>query len=177
MTLLRDKRGVSALEFAFFLPLLMVILVGVAEFGRLFLATQKVQNGAFILADLAARDKTLREGDLANMFRAIDQVVAPFPFDARGRAYVSAVGVNAAGTPVVLWQRSGAGTAALASGLGAVGAQAALPGGLTLAAGETILVAEVVYDYAPLVAGQFEQEIRRTAYHRPRLGTLDVVLP
>src|SRR3954471_20473301 len=33
---MRDERGASAVEFAFIVPLLIVLVVGIAEFGRAF---------------------------------------------------------------------------------------------------------------------------------------------
>lgn len=174
----RDRGGVTALEFAFFLPVITVLVVGTFEFGRLFLVTQKIQNGAFILADLAARDKTLSEGELTNIFLAIDQLIRPFDFAQSGRAYVSAVGLDASGDPEVLWQRSGAGAHATSSALGSEGGAAALPQGLVLAAGDTLVVAEVVFDYAPVFGiTALGQEIRRSAYYKPRLGTLETLQP
>ena len=63
--LLQDRSGVSMAEFALIVPVLFVLAIGVIEAGRLILLTQKLQSGSFILADLAARDKTLSEEQLA----------------------------------------------------------------------------------------------------------------
>ena len=76
---LGDGRGFSAAEFALVLPILVLFSVGTVEYSRLILLTQKLQSGAFILADLTARDKTLSTAQLGNIFLAIDQVIAPVP--------------------------------------------------------------------------------------------------
>lgn len=174
----RDRRGVAATEFALVLPILLLFSAGTIEYSRLILLTQKLQSGSFLLADLAARDRTLSEEQVQNLFLAIDNVLQPFPFAARGRAIVTSVGANAAGQPVVNWQRQGEGVVAFASTLGAEGAVAELPESLELAPGETVVAAEVFYAFEPLFGvGLAPRTLRRVAYYRPRLGTLDALRP
>ncbi len=174
----RDRRGVSALELALFMPLILALLVGLLEFGRLILVTQKLQNGAFILADLTARDRVLREGELANIFLAVDELIKPFDFATRGTALVSSVVAPPTGRPTVRWQRKGVGPLAASSAIGVQGAVAVLPGGLTLMPGDTVIVAEMVFDYRPIFAiTPLGTTIRKQAFYKPRLGTLDTLLP
>ena len=176
--LARDRRGIAATEFALILPMLVLFSAGTIEYSRLILLTQKLQGGAFILADLTARDRTLSEGQLANIFLAIDNIIQPFDFDADGRAIVSSVGVNAANKPVVNWQRLGSGELTAASEVGTQGALATLPDDLGIAAGETIIAAEVFYSFTPLFGiGLAPRIIHKVSYYKPRLGTLDSLLP
>lgn len=79
---------------------------------------------------------------------------------------------------MINWQRTGAGVLSVTSGLGKVGAVAALPKELTLASGETLVVAEVFYSFQP-VFGFFVSPavLHKVAYYRPRLGTLDALKP
>ncbi len=90
LRLWRDRRGVSALEFALVAPFLVLLAVGTIEFGRLILLTQKLQNSSFMFADLAARGKSLSEGQLDDIFLAIGSLMKPFDLadggaaDARG---------------------------------------------------------------------------------------------
>lgn len=173
-----DRSGVSALEFALVLPILAVLAVGTIEFGRLILLTQKLQNSGFILADLAARDRTLSEAQIANIFLALGNVIQPFEFAHSGTAILSGVGATAPDETIINWQRAGAGSFAQPSQLGAPGEAAALPEGLTMADGETIIVAEVFYDYRPIFGLTASPRVlRRAAYFKPRLGTLDSILP
>jgi Flp pilus assembly pilin Flp len=176
--LLRDTTGITAVEFALILPIMVFLAAGTVEFGRLLLVSQKLQNGTFILADLTARDKTLSEDQLENIFLALDEVVRPFEFAGVGTAFVSSVGVDGSGDPVINWQRSGAGTLAAESSLGEEGGEAALPEDLSIAAGETIIVAEVFYAFETLfglTAG--DATLHKVAYVKPRLGTLETLLP
>ena len=84
------------MEFALILPILVMFSAGTIEYSRLIMLTQKLQSGAFILADLTARDKTLATEQLDNIFLAIDNIIQPFDFAADGKAIVTSVGVDAA---------------------------------------------------------------------------------
>jgi Flp pilus assembly protein TadG len=174
-----DASAIAASEFALILPVLVMISAGTIEYSRLILLTQKLQSGSFILADLTARDRTLSEEQLDNIFLALKNIMQPFEFDAEGRAIVTSIGYNTAtAKPVVNWQRAGSGTLEAESQIGDEGGNATLPPDLSLAAGETIISSEVYYTFEPLFGiGMEPRTIRRVAYYKPRLGTLDVLLP
>lgn len=177
-SLLRDTGGMSAVEFALVLPVMAFLSAGTVEFGRLLLITQKLQNGTFILADLTARDKTLSEEQLDNIFLALDNIIQPYEFASVGTAIVSSVGVDAFGDPVVNWQRSGAGSLSAASVVGEEGEEATLPDNLSIVSGETIIVAEVFYSFEPIFGLTSNASVlHKTAYVKPRLGTLTTLLP
>ena len=105
----RDRRGVAAIEFALILPLLVLFSAGTLEYSRLIMLTQKLQSGSFILADLTARDRTLTEGQLDNIFLAIDNVIQPFAFETTARRSSPASASTPPKKPIVNWQRSGSG--------------------------------------------------------------------
>ena len=165
-------------EFALIVPVLFVLAVGVIEAGRLILLTQKLQSGSFILADLAARDKTLSEEQLDNIFLALNNIIEPFEFDDAGTAFVTSIAGQAGGDPIIRWQRQGAGLLAETSRVGVDGGAAALPDELTLTDDETLIVAEVFFEYEPFIRiATTGQVLRRVAYFKPRLGTLTTLSP
>jgi hypothetical protein len=171
----RDRRGITAMEFALILPILVMFSAGTIEYSRLILMTQKLQSGAFILADLTARDtdEDLTTEQLGNIFLAIDQVVRPFDFAANGRAVLSSIRGEDGDEAIMKWQCSGSGMLAATSELGIVGEAAVLPAELTMAEGETIIAAEVFFDFEPLFGvGLAPRVIRRVAFFKPRLGEL-----
>lgn len=53
----RDRRGVSAVEFALFLPFLLLIIVGIIEFGRGYYHFALAQRGVRAAALFAARNE------------------------------------------------------------------------------------------------------------------------
>jgi Flp pilus assembly protein TadG len=169
---------VTSLEFALLLPVIAIVAAGTVEFGRLVILTQKLQNGTFILADLAARDKTLSEEQLDSIFLALNNIIQPFEFETSGAAVVSGITLDSAGDPVISWQRSGFGGLAEASRIGTVGTEADLPEVLTFTSGETLIVAEVFYDFQPIVGLTTGPHVlHQVSYVKPRLGTLASLAP
>jgi Flp pilus assembly protein TadG len=173
----RDRAAVAATEMALMMPMLTLLLVGAGEYGRMLLLNQKLQNGAFILADLAGRDQTLSEDQLDTIFLALNNLIEPFEFDESGTAIVTSIS-GTASEPEVNWQRSGAGTFEAASSVGGPGDEATLPDTLTLAEGETLIVAEIFYGFEPLFGlTASASTLHKAAYLKPRLGTLETLLP
>ena len=167
-------RGVAAMEFALILPILVLFSAGTIEYSRLILLTQKLQSGAFILADLTARDKTLSTEQLGHIFLAIDEVIKPFEFSGNGHAIVTSLGADEHDDLEVNWQCGGAGTLDVDSELvDGGGALIELPGDITLQHGETLVVAEVFFHFDPLFRiGLAPRTIHRFAFYKPRLGDL-----
>jgi hypothetical protein len=172
--LLRCDRGVSALEFGLILPMLVIFSAGTIEYSRMILLTQKLQSGAFILADLTARDKTLSTDQLADIFLAIGEVIRPFDFAESGQATITSIGADEDDALILNWQCPPDAESRLVEPDGDV---LALPGDITLSHGETVIAAEVFYDFEPLFGALFgvglsEREIHRFAFYKPRLGEL-----
>lgn len=168
------ERGVSAVEFALILPILVMFSAGTIEYSRLILLTQKLQSAAFILADLSARDEALGTEQLGHIFLAIDQVIRPFEFAGNGRAYVTSIGADEDDALTLNWQCPGAGTLDIESALVSEDEVAELPGDIVLVHGETLIAAEVFFDFRPLFnVGLGSRVIHRVAYYKPRIGDLE----
>jgi Flp pilus assembly protein TadG len=169
----RDE-GIAAVEFAFTLPVLIALCLGGFEVSSYAMLNIKLQHAANAMAELATMDEQLPATTLDGMFAAVTQIVAPFPFGNRGTAIVTGVGATAAGAPpVVNWQRVGAGTLTAISTVGAPGGAATVPNDLPVTPLDSLVVAEVVYDYRPILLGFVSATmLRKIAYYRPRFGTL-----
>jgi len=173
-----DRRGAIALEFALVLPLLLLFCFATIEVGRFALLQMKLEQLASAVGDLASRDRTLDAATVADIVGIADHVLEPFALAADGVVVLSGVGAPGGGTPSILWQHRGGGSADPGTLVGTVGASAQLPAGLTATDGQTVVVAEVVYTYRPWLLGTLaERRIVKRAYFRPRLGSLDRLLP
>ena len=173
-----ERRGSVYIETAFALPVLIFMVMGSIELGRYLLLNQKLQNAAMSIADLAARDDTLSTAQLDDLFNAVNLVVSPFDFATDGKAIVSGVSAAVDDAPEVYWQRSGAGALGVASEIGAVGDAAVIDPRLPVRADETIIAAEIFFDFKPffgLIMGP--TRVRHISYVRPRLGTLQALTP
>lgn len=173
----RDRDGVIALEFALVLPLLLLFCFVTVEVGRFALLQMKLEHLASVVGDLASRDRTLDVATVDDIIAVADHVLAPFRFDGNGVVVLSGVGAPDGGAPSVLWQRRG-GTGESGDAVAGIDATVILPAGLTAQDGQTLVLAEVVYTYEPWLLGALAaRQMVERAYFRPRLGSLDRLLP
>ena len=74
----RDRRGVSAVEFAFIAPVMIGLYLGCAEISDGVAADRKVSLIAGTLANLTAQATTLLPADMTNIFNASGAIMAPY---------------------------------------------------------------------------------------------------
>ena len=74
----RDRAGVSALEFAFVLPLMLTIYIGSFELSQGLSAKTKVSQTARTVTDLVARSTTITTSQMSDIFNATNTVMSPF---------------------------------------------------------------------------------------------------
>lgn len=170
----RDRRGAVFVELAVGMAVLVPMLLMGVELGRFALIQQKLERLATTVADLNTRADVTTAGQVDAIFAAVPHVMEPFSF-AGGAVVVTGVTATSGGIAQVAWQRRG-GTGTAPSRVGTVGNPAALPAGLTVAPNESVVVAEVFYDYQPfllsLVDGQWLYD---RAILRPRLSDQPIV--
>ena len=174
----RDKRGVSAIEFAILLPMLVMFLIGSIEVTFKIWSTQKAEKLAVTLSDVIAQSQTVTSNDLAQLTGAVDKIMEPFAFgpDA-GKVIITSVYVPQDSTIAkVNWQCAfpPSGAFVAASSLGEAGENAQLPSDFTMAPRDNVIVAEVFYKYEPIAKGMLfdETTVYRRAMFKPRLGAL-----
>ncbi len=161
----RDRRGVSVVEFALMLPILIMVGAGGLEFINLVLANQKIERIASITADNVARNTLApSERSFVDTFAGVNEIAQPFNFNANGRVIMTGViGVSVNGSVVgkVVWQRCSGSLGGVASTVGsppsnpanwASGPNAKLPNNLTLLQNQLVVVSEVAYRYQPLIS-------------------------
>lgn len=146
-----DARGVSAVEFALILPVMLALLFGVTEFGRAIDHYRKVTLLARAVADLASQGDAqtpIAAATMTDILASAKLVLTPYP-SGGAKIVISALGVGADGAGqqprVCSSYATGNGTAR------AVGTAADLkvPEGFQLA-GMRYLLAEVSVPYPAL---------------------------
>lgn len=173
----RDERGLASTEFLIMLPFILLLLLATVEVVRFAYLHMKLQNVAANVADIISRPDQVSASDISNMFTATPVMMRPFEAGARLRLIVSGVIVpEEDDPPEIAWQAEGGGTLGATSLVGAFGEVADVPEGLVYFGGEALIVAEVVYNYEPMLM-QFAGggHIRKTSYFRPRRGTLAAI--
>lgn len=176
--LIEDCRGGVLIEFAFIMPVLLFVMLAGVDLVRFAMLQQKLDRATVTLADLVSQYTSMSATQLDQLFLAVEHVVEPFPLGASGRAIVSSISRVDTPDPVLVdWQRFGAGTATAISGFGVAGGNATLPTGFVVNAGESVIVAEVFYDFEPLIFA-FVLPPRRVTHRsmfRPRFGSLSTL--
>lgn len=161
---LRDQRGVSAVEFAMVLPLMLTLYLGSVEISQGVAADRKVTLTARTVADLVSRVSSIDNAGMNNVMAASTSVMTPYNA-ASTKVIVSLVEVDATGVAKIKWSD------AVNTAKRATGAVVTLP--TALAVPNTALVwGEVSYDYTPqigyIITGTLS--LKDQMYMRPRLS-------
>lgn len=138
--LARDKRGVSAVEFALIAPALIAFYFGLAELTQAMMAERRASHAASSIGDLVAQSTQISNGTIDDIFMISKAVMAPFPTTTL-KMRVTSIVADASVSPKVAWSR--------ADGLTAfgVGNTQTVPSGLISAAGDSVILSEVQYSY------------------------------
>src|ERR1700746_1615692 len=73
-----DSRGVSSVEFAMLLPLMLTLYLGAVEISQGIGIDRKVTLTSRTVADLAAQVSTIASADMANILAASSSVISPY---------------------------------------------------------------------------------------------------
>lgn len=100
----RDRRGVSAVEFALIAPVVMLIYFGMVEFCQAYMAHRRAGHTASIVADLVAQSDVTSTQDLTAVFAIGDMIMRPFSAETLS-IRVSSVTKDSKGVARVDWSR------------------------------------------------------------------------
>jgi len=159
-----DERGVSAVEFAMLLPLMLTLYLGAVEVSQGIGADRKVTLTARTICDLVSQVSSIGNSDMTNALNAASAVMAPFP-TANLKVTVSSIKIDANGKATIDWSDSLNGTAR------AKGATVTLPTALNVA-NSYLVWSEVQYTYKPVVGYVVTGTLtlKDHIYMRPRLS-------
>lgn len=158
-----DTRGVSAVEFALILPVMVTIYLGSVDVTQILTADRKVTNVASSLADLVAQSTQIADSEVQNVFNAAMAIMDPLPTGTLS-VIVTSVVMDENQNTVVDWSEA-SNASAYSQGQGIT-----VPTGI-IDAGSSVIMAEVNYTYTSpvvtLVAGG-AIDLEDKFYLRPR---------
>jgi Flp pilus assembly protein TadG len=162
----RDRRGVSAVEFALILPVLMLFYFGMAELTEAMMAQRRLSHLTASIGDVVARDQKFTDARRTDVFTAGKIMMAPFPTTTLRMCIVSVVS-NAQGEDRVAWsEKSNAPTdCPNANQVVDIPVQ-------VLPAGQSVIMSKATYEYKSVFQLVIPNAMtfRRTFYLRPRLS-------
>jgi Flp pilus assembly protein TadG len=138
--LARDKRGVSAVEFALIAPALIAFYFGLAELTQAMMAERRTSHAASSIGDLVAQSTQISDATLTDVFTIARAVMSPFPTTTL-KMRVTSIVADSAVSPKVAWSK-GDGLTALADD-----STQTVPSGLLTAEGDSVILSEVEYSY------------------------------
>jgi Flp pilus assembly protein TadG len=163
--LARDTRGVSAVEFALLLPLMLSLYLGAVELSQGIAADRKVTLTTRTIADLVSQVTNINNAGMTNSLNAAAAVMAPYSV-ANLKVTISSVSIDANGRATIAWSDALNGTAR------AVGSTVTLPSALNVAS-SSLIWSEVQYSYKPVIGYVITNTLtlKDQIYMRPRLST------
>ena len=141
--LARDQRGVSAIEFALLLPLMVMLYLGTVEISQGINVDRKVTLTARTVADLVSQAPSITNLAMIDILNASSTVMTPY-LTSKLRVTVSSVTIDAKGKATIAWSDTLNGTTR------AVGSAVALPSALAVP-NTSVIWAEAQYDYKPTI--------------------------
>ncbi|MDO8290410.1 MAG: pilus assembly protein [Parvibaculum sp.] len=164
-SMLRDPRGMVAVEFALIVPVMITLYFGTIETTNAMTAARRVTNVAQTAADLTAQVTTVSTSDLDDIFSASTAILSPFPTNVVKITVTSVVAsASNANTTTVAWSKAYGGSTARSTN-----AAVTLPAGLTTV-GSSVIMVEVTYTYTSPIAEFITGPITMSevAYLKPR---------
>lgn len=161
-TLTRDTRGVSAIEFALVLPVMIVMYIGAVEISHALTVDRRVTAVASAVADLAAQTDKVTPAEVQDIFTAASSIMTPYSATPISIVVTSVIADENNDTTVD-WSCAHNGSPY------ADGAGFTLPDGLTQPF-SSVIVAEVSYNYTPPLGHYMTGglTLTETFYLRPR---------
>ena len=158
-----NTQGVSAVEFALVLPLMLTLYLGGAEFAQAISASRKVTLVSRTVADLASQYTTISDANMTNLLNASATVVAPFSSSAL-KVTVSQIKIDANSNATIEWSDT-------RGGLTRCGGSATVPAALKVP-NTWLIWGEAEYGYTPAVGYMITGtlQLKEQMYMRPRLS-------
>jgi hypothetical protein len=149
---LNAQSGVAAIEFAFILPVMMILYLGMMDLTTLVVNNRKVTTVASAVADLISQNRTkVLKAQVDDYMLVANLIVNPMPADG---VTVKVYGYrNSGGVPTKIWETSNG------SGPGCSSAPSTTGYGNLMTAGNDLVVAQACMTYVPWVATFLGDEI------------------
>ncbi|MBR0756179.1 pilus assembly protein [Bradyrhizobium jicamae] len=160
----QDCAGLAATEFAFIVPLMLVMFFGTIEISSAVAVDRKVTLMARTLSDLTSQSTSVADTDLTNFFNAAIGIMTPYS-SSTTNSTISELYVDSTGTAKVQWSKGSAPRT--------TGTTVAIPTALQIS-GTYLIYSEVNYTYVPSLGYVLTKtgfKLSDVAYTRPRQST------
>jgi Flp pilus assembly protein TadG len=161
----RETHGISAVEFALLLPLMLTLYLGGTEITQGITIKRKTIIATRAIGDLVSQATNITDAQMQTIFDATTAVLALYS-SGNFKVIVSSVGIDGSGNAKIIWSEATGGATAHAAN-----DPVTLPTGLNAFPNTSLIWAEGEYDYTPaigyVITGQLT--LKDHLYLRPRL--------
>lgn len=168
-----ERGGVSAVEFALILPLMLIIYAGCGELTTALMLDRKVSRAASTISDLVAQQSSVGTTLMNGIFDATTAILEPYDSSA-AKVVVVVVDVTSSGQTVA-WSKARHDTAATAKA--APPTELKVPSAIATV-GDEVVVGRVTYSYSSpfasvmqSITGSSVYNLSHIFYLKPRQGT------
>lgn len=170
----RDNRGLAAVEFAFILPLMLVLLFGIIDTSSYYATSRKVTLTTRSLSDLVSQGTSASQIDLKNFFGLGGAVMAPYRVTSTNMTQkITQLAVDGSKNVKVAWSYAATvnnNSATVTNGYDKNTVITSVPANL-LVPNTYLIWSEVRYDYTPITGylmGKAAIPLLDQTYTRPR---------
>lgn len=166
----RDASGVSAVEFAFIAPVMIIFYFGLAEYTQALIAQRRTIGTASAIGDLVAQASgSTRASDVDDIMSMSNVLMAPFPVSGTNlKVCVTSIVADASNNKKVAWRRQKNDTSCPAVNSTVSGLSSNIIG-----ASQSLIMAKVTYSYSSTTNQILKTNptFTKTYYLRPRRST------
>lgn len=160
----RDKRGVSAIEFALVFPVLLLIYFGIVGVTQILSVDRKVTSIASSTADLVSQETILNNTIIQDIYTASISLIAPFSTNSIS-IVVTSIEADENNVTTVAWSDAYNGTAK------SPGSSITVPNGITQA-NTTVIFTEVSYSYTSIISQFLSSLFPSNGFSQSLSGTI-----
>ncbi|HWU62551.1 MAG TPA: TadE/TadG family type IV pilus assembly protein [Ensifer sp.] len=100
----KDRRGVSAIEFALILPVILVLMAASEDLGQALMVDRRINQIAATASDMTAQQASWTTTNLDAILAGTSTIIQPFP-SGNLKIVVAVVNVDASLNTTVAWSR------------------------------------------------------------------------
>lgn len=170
------RKGIAAVEFAFVVPIMLCMFIGVVELSQAITVDRRVSHVTASTADLVARQRTIDNATLASYMEIVDDLMSPYSSANLKLTVASVYNTTAApAQPVVCWAypHNGGANAAVVANANYTGLPANL---LDAAGGTSVIVVEASYLYRPVIFFRSTQTVVLGAQVSSFIGSAGITM-
>lgn len=170
------KAGVSAVEFALILPVMLLLYSGSVELSEALAVDRKANRVSSTICDLVSQETDVTSAEMQNIFDASSAIMEPYPSGSVLKMELIVVDIGTS-SQTVAWSRARQGGTTTTPFAKGAASPVTVPTSIAVT-GTQVVVARITYSFTPAFSFYMQSLYKTKNYDlqhifmmRPRLGT------